>query len=107
MSEKAFQFNQVNYRCPKKRRKEMLKSYGPAAINAICDCITNVVHGNIPISTQQKGKLRKKIPVLRELIHPKKSAAYKKKLILQHGEGFLSTILGPAIKVLASAFDLS
>ena len=76
-------------------------------INAICDCITNVVHGNIPITNYQKGLLRKNIHILRELTLPRKSAASKKKLIIQHGEGFISTIWGPALNALTGILGLS
>ena len=104
---KNYPMLQAIHQCSKKERKELLKCCRPTVINAICDCIPNVVHGNIPITNHQKGLLRKNIPILKELTQPRISAASKKKLIVQKGEGFLSAILGPALNALTGILGLS
>ena len=81
--------------------KQVLRAVKPEVVHAICDCIVNVVHGNVPISGYKKSQLRKKVPVLKKLSSKKHPAAKKKKLLIQHGGGFLSSILGPVLKTIA------
>jgi hypothetical protein len=92
--------------CSKEDKKLLLKAAKPDLVKAVCDCVVNVVHGRVPISNQVKGKLRKKIKVLKELTNPRKSTARKKKLLVQHGGGLLSSILGPIIKTIAGALEI-
>ena len=63
--------------CSKNDQKMLLKSAKPDLINAICDCLTNVVYGKIPISSQMKTKLRRKKKVLKELTDPKVTTVRK------------------------------
>ena len=87
--------------CSPSERKQLLKVARPEAVNTICDCIANVVHGNIPINSAQKSKLKRKVNVLKSLCDPKKKTTSKKKLLVQHGAGIFSSILGPIIKTIA------
>ena len=87
--------------CSPSERKQLLKVARPEAVNTICDCIANVVHGNIPINSKQKCQLKKKVNVLKSLCDPKKKSTTKKKLLVQHGAGIFSSILGPIIKAIA------
>ena len=41
--------------------------------------------------------------VLRQLSQRKRNSMYRKKLLVQHGAGFLTSILGPVLKTLAGA----
>ena len=86
--------------CSKNDQKILLKSAKPDLINAICDCITNVVYGKIPISSQVKTKLRRKKKVLKELTNPKVSTVRKQNLLVQHGGGIITQALGGIAKLL-------
>ena len=88
------------HKCSPLERKQMIKIARPELIHAICDCVLNVAHSKVPISNYQKRKLRKKVNVLQQLSQPKHSAQKKKKLLLQHGEGILTSIIGPIIKAI-------
>ena len=80
--------------CSKKDQKRILENAKPDLINAICDCITNVVYGKVPISSQQKSQLRKKKKVLKELTDPKVSTVRRKSLLVQHGGNIILKALG-------------
>ena len=84
--------------CSKNDQKMLLKSAKPDLINAIC--LTNVVYGNIPISSQMKTKLRRKKKVLKELTVPKVTTVRKKNLLVQHGGGIITNALGGIVKFL-------
>lgn len=100
---KNFPMLKALHSCSKSNQKQILKAAKPELIKAVCDCIVNVVYGKVPINTQNKTKLRKKIKVLKELTDPKKPTLRKKKLLVQHGGGILSSILGVVIPTLAGA----
>ena len=91
----------LNY-CTNAEQKEFVKIARPEVINAICDCILNILNGNVPINTQQKKKLQAKKDILRKLVLRKNKTPERKKLLVQHGNGFLTPILGPVIKALVS-----
>ena len=91
----------VLHKCSPAERKQILKVAKPETVNTICDCIANVVHGNIPINVKQKSKLKKKIKILKSLCDTKKNSSSKKKLLVQHGAGIFSSILGPIIRTIA------
>lgn len=86
--------------CNKEEQKDFIKAAKPEVIHAVCDCITNVLHGNIPISRYSKRKLKPKRQLLRALSQPKKNAEQRKKLLVQQGAGLLPLLIGPALKIL-------
>ena len=90
------------HHCSPSQRKALLKTANPSLVHAICDCITNIIHERIPITSQQKSQLRKKKSVLRTLSKSRTPATRKKKLLVQHGGGILKTILGTVLNALAS-----
>ena len=80
--------------CSKKDQKRILENAKPDLINAICDCITNVVYGKAPISNHHKLQLKKKKKVLKVLTNPKASTVRKKSLLIQHGGNIILKALG-------------
>jgi len=87
----------------KETQKNILKTAKPELIHAICDCILNILKGNVSITKYQKKKLLLNKKVLRQLAQRKRNSTYRKKLLVQHGAGFLTSILGPVLKTLAGA----
>ena len=65
--------------CSPAEQKQLLKVARPELIHAICDCIINVVHGKVSVSSYQKNKLRKNIGTVRQLCKHNNSAIKKKK----------------------------
>ena len=86
--------------CKSKKQQHILKVAGPDLVKAICDCALNVLRGTIPITSDQKKKLRPFKNVLRSLADPKKTVASKKKLLVQRGGSplMLIPLLAPIIK---------
>ena len=79
--------------CQPKIRNAILKNCEKDLIHIICDCVYNMVKGNIPGLTQEKGnilachktsliKLTKKLPTKE-----------KRKILVQKGGGFLPFLL--------------
>ena len=90
--------------CTKSEQKELLRVAKPESINYICDCIQNILQGNVKVNQGQLKQLKKKKKVLRKLVNRKNKAAERKKILVQHGGGFLNTILGPVLGVLGEVF---
>jgi len=44
--------------CSKPEKKQLLKAAKPKAINTICDCIHNILCGNVSLSSSEKKKLQ-------------------------------------------------
>ena len=86
--------------CNTTQKNQLLKSARPEVINAVCDCIHNVLIGTVPISDQKKRKLESKKNILRKIIARKTKAVQRKRLLTQKGSGLLPLlplILGPAL----------
>ena len=92
--------------CNTSEQKQLLKTARPELVNAICDCVHNILQGNIPITQHQKKKLKGRKKVLRQLVLRKNKTARRKNLLVQHGGGFLSSILGPVLKTIAGALGI-
>lgn len=90
--------------CSKIEKEQLLKAAKPEAVNAICDCVHNVLRGNISLSPNEKKKLQSKKTILRKLASRKIKAPERKKILVQHGNGFLNSILGPVLGALGNIF---
>lgn len=77
----------------KKLKKHIISCASKDQIYSLCDCVFNILNGNIPLNKDHELLLYKKRNCLRILL--RKSSVKKKKKILQTG-GFLG-ILVPAI----------
>lgn len=89
--------------CSSKREKgNLLKSAKSEIINAICDCIKNILLGNIEVTSKEKRKLQPKKNILRKLADRKTKTLERKKILVQQGTGILTAILAPALGALAS-----
>lgn len=82
-----------------KFRKALLKACDEKEINFICECIFNVLKGNILLEEKQKSKLNKHKKILRKLIS-KGNNKFRKNIIIQKGGAFLPIILGTILSTL-------
>ena len=87
-------------KCKSKYRKSILTIADKPLIKAICECVYNVLLGNINLTDTNKQKLKKHKHILRKLID-KSSLKEKKKILIQKG-GFLQFIIPAVITGLAS-----
>ncbi|KAG7301652.1 hypothetical protein JYU34_001961 [Plutella xylostella] len=79
-----------------KFRKALLKVCSEEEINCICECIHNVLKGNIPLQNKDSIKLRKHKSTLRKLVSKGKHQ-FRKHIIIQKGGAFLPIILGSVL----------
>ncbi|KAF4514185.1 UNVERIFIED_CONTAM: hypothetical protein B566_EDAN019355 [Ephemera danica] len=91
----------------KDQRLALLQTADKKLVEIIVECILNTLNGNIPLSNNQKRKLRKHRKVLRNICFKKTCWKKKKKQIIQSGGAiFLPTLLAPLIGgVLGSLFN--
>ena len=89
--------------CKPKIKNAILKNCENDLIHIICDCVYNVVKGNVPGLTQEKVnklarhktsliKLSKKVPIKE-----------KRKILIQKGGGFLPLLLPLVAPLIAQA----
>ena len=77
----------------------------PEFTKCICECVKNVLVGNVKLTPEHKRKLKRHKHSLRKLTSKKTSQKEKKRLV-QSG-GFLGALLGPIVKVLGGLFGVS
>ena len=80
-------------RMSNKERKKYIKLCGKDFIDCICECVKNLLKGNVPLNQKQLKSLRRHEQSLRKLALKKTSFAARKR-ILQKG-GFLGYLLKP------------
>ena len=84
--------------CDNKTCKQVIHSSDKELVKCICECVLNVLQGNIPVSQKEKSKLQKYKSDLRSLASDKPLT--EKKRIIQKGNGFLPMLLGPVLAAL-------
>ena len=75
----------------KQKRNGILDRAGKELVHYICDCVLNVLNGNIPLEYEEKERLRRHRHCLRELVK-KKNSDKKRKHLIQEG-GFLGALI--------------
>ncbi len=86
-------------KCNKRVFNKIIKNSKKEFIYTLCECVLNVLNGNIKISKNSLEKLKPKKNILRKLI--KKSSIDNKKRIIQKG-GFLEILIPSIISGIAS-----
>jgi hypothetical protein len=82
-------------------RNALLKHADKDLVCTICECVYNILRGNIPVDENQKKKLTKRKTLLRNIVKKTKSWTGKRKII-QKGGNFLIPLLLPIIGSLIS-----
>lgn len=84
-------------------RKTLLKHADKAIIGTLCDCVYNLLLGNIDISDLQKKNLGRHKKFLRNIA--KKGCSWKsKKKIIQKGGNILIPLLLPILTSILTSF---
>lgn len=86
-----------------KRRRALLDIASKQEIDAISECLLNILNGKVKLAPGKLNKLRKVKRHLRDLTN-KKCCFKKRKQILKQQGGFLPTLLPVALSVLGSLF---
>ena len=71
----------------KQKRNHIIDVAGKELVHCICDCVLNVLNGNIKLEPEEKQRLKRHKHCLRELVK-KKTSEKKRKHLIQEG-GFL------------------
>ena len=82
-------------------RKAMLKNADKELVRTICECVLNIINGNVKVDEKQRKKLKKHKCLLRKIV--KRTGSWKKKrTIIQKGGSILISLLVPIIGTLLS-----
>lgn len=77
-------------------RKILIKTAEQSLILCLCECIDNILRGNVKLGPKKKKELAKYTIVLRKIANRETSKEAKRKLLIQQG-GFLPALLAPII----------
>ncbi|KAJ8018951.1 hypothetical protein HOLleu_42761 [Holothuria leucospilota] len=86
-------------KCSPHQRKALLRHADESLITSLCECVSNVVKGNVPVSKAQRSKLARYKKHLRALGDKRLSRPKRRDILVQQG-GFLSVLLKPIISSL-------
>jgi len=92
----------LNKASPAVRKRLIKNACSSDFVKCVCECASNIIKGNVPLTTAQKGQLLRRKRLLKKLVLKKTSLKNKRKIV-QSG-GFLGALLGPIISVLSSLF---
>jgi hypothetical protein len=84
-----------------KLRKAIIANCTPELVKCICECVVNVLKGNLTLSSFAKRKIQKHKGQLRKVAYKSVSLAKKKRIILQKG-GFIGQLLAAVLPNLGS-----
>lgn len=87
-------------KCKAKIRKAILANADRDLIDAICQCVFNLLSGNIDLNDKEKDNLVKYKKALRAIV-TRSSIKDKKKILVQQG-GFLEFLIPAAISGISS-----
>jgi len=90
-----------------KERQQLFKNASIDELKAVCEICSNVTHGNIPMNFKQRKKLCRYKKKVRCLADQKISLVKKRRIIQQKDKtqqsgGFIGTLLGITLPLLAS-----
>ena len=75
----------------------MITNFGSLGVCAICECIYNIMHDNIPFLEGIKEELTSGKRMFRDLADTKVPYKMKKEILLQNGGSILGALIPPAI----------
>lgn len=86
-------------------RRIILKTVNDDFLNALCEIVINILSGKIPLTTKQYTTLKKKKHHMRMFGDKRVNLDKKKRIINQHGAGFILPLLGAALPFITSLFS--
>ena len=91
-----------NVKKNKEKRNRIIDDGGLDLVRCICDCVFNVLNGNIELKYEEKKKLEKHKDCLRKLVN-KKISDKKRKHLIQEG-GFLGALIPTLVSIVGKLF---
>jgi len=95
---KHYQLLKLLSKAKEEQRKALIENTDKELIFCICECIQNLLAGNVPCSHARRRTLKKSADVLREIIRCKTPLKTKRQLLIQQG-GFLPALLAPIVGI--------
>ena len=86
--------------CSPHQKQMLLTTATPEQIHAISEVCSNIIKGIIPLSYNEKERLRGHIDDLRDLANSTTPFKTKKQIISQRGGGFVSDVVTPLLSTL-------
>ena len=86
----------------KQKCNRIIDKGGMEFVHCICDCVYNVLQGNIPLEPEEKERLKRLRHCLRKLVNKKTSYREKKKLIQR--SGFLGSLIPILVGLVGKLF---
>lgn len=83
------------------QRKALLETADPSLILCLCECISNVLNGNVPLKPNELNKLKRYQAILRKLSTQNIPTKQRKELLVQKG-GFIPALLTPILGLASS-----
>lgn len=89
-------------RAKPKLQKALLQNADKKLIQTLCECVLNILVGNVPVKERHKQKLARHKTLLRNIV--KKGVDWKqKKKVIQKGGTFFLSILAPIVSTILSS----
>ncbi len=99
---KNAQFLNFLLKASPRQRCEIIKLSNSDQVKAITDCVRNVMKGNVPVTREQKHKLKSYKRILRKLMNKKVGINKRKHILVNQKGGFFSALLAPILTVAGS-----
>ncbi|KFM82188.1 hypothetical protein X975_00679, partial [Stegodyphus mimosarum] len=95
------QLEQLKLISKSKFSSDLLCKCPNSVMKTVCECALNLLRGHLSVSSKRKAQLASYKRSLRKLSN-KKVPLYKKRGLVEKGEGFLSVLLPATISVISS-----
>ena len=89
--------------CLPHQQQLLLETATPEQIHTLCESVYQVFKGNIPLNPSEKENLGEHENHMIQLAYGHVPYKEKKTILVQHGVGFVDTLLKPVITALAYA----
>ena len=96
----TLRFSQSAEQDPSFSTESSLETAEPDQVLAICECIYNIIHDNIPIPEGIKEELASRKQMLWDLADTNVPYKIKKEILLQIGGSILGALILPAISAI-------
>ena len=86
----------------KQKCNRIIDEGGMKLVHCICDCVHNILQGNIPVNEEEKERLKRYKECLRVLVK-KKTSDKKRKHLIKEG-GFLGSLIPILVGLVGKLF---
>ena len=91
-----------NFKHDRQKCNRIIDEGGMELVHCICDCVHNVLQGNIPMNDEERERLKRHRELLRELAK-KKTSDKRRKHLIQEG-GFLGSLIPILVGLVGKLF---